>query len=256
MSVLSTHKLTVSAGGRILCESLDLTVEPRQLWAVLGQNGSGKSTLLLTLAGLIHAPHGGRVHLRERPLENWSRRDLAQYRAVLLQDTETFFPTSVLDSALSGRFAHHRRWWRDSREDIAAARAALAAVGLSDFAARRLDTLSGGERRRVALAAVLAQDPTLYLLDEPGNHLDIKHHVMALELIQGMVKERNRAALVVMHDVNMALRFCDHALLLFGDGRTLAGPTDQVVNEANLADLYQYPVRRVTAAGCSVFLPA
>jgi len=255
MSILSTHQLTVSAAGRTFCAALDLAVESQQVWAVLGRNGSGKSTLLLALAGLGSALQGS-VRLGDKPLAIWRRGELARYRAILLQDTETLFPVSVLEAVLSGRYPHHRGWWRDSQEDIAAAHAALAAVGLADFAPRRLDTLSGGERRRVALAAVIAQDPTLYLLDEPGNHLDIKHHVLALQLIQRIVKEQDRAAVVVMHDVNMALRFCDHALLLFGDGRTMAGPTKQVLNEETLADLYQHPVRRIAADGCPVFLPA
>lgn len=255
MSILSTRRLAVSAGGRDFCKALDFVVESRQVWAILGRNGSGKSTLLLTLAGLASAQQGS-VCLDDKPLDTWRRRELARYRAILLQDTETLFPASVLDAVMSGRYAHHRGWWRDRHEDTLAAHAALEAVELSDFATRQLNTLSGGERRRAALAAVIAQDPKLYLLDEPGNHLDIKHHVLALQLIQQMVKQQGRAALVVMHDVNMALRFCDHSLLLFGDGRTMAGPAAQVLNEETLADLYQHPVRRITADGCSVFLPA
>lgn len=254
MTVLSTHNLEVTAGGRVLCTGLNFVIEPTQMWAVLGRNGSGKSTLLLTLAGLNNASQGS-VRLGEKLLNRWNRRDLAQFRAVLLQDSETLFPTSVLEAVLSGRFAHQRGWWHDCREDIAAAEAALAAVRLSDFARRPLDTLSGGERRRVALAAVLAQDPMLYLLDEPGNHLDIKHHVLALELLQRVVQTRRCAALVVMHDVNMALRYCDYALLLFGDGRTIAGPSGEVINEVNLAELYNYPLRRIPDDRHPIFLP-
>lgn len=255
MKILSTHDLTIAVNGRILFSGVNLEIKPSETWAILGCNGSGKSTLLRTLAGLS-ATSRGEVRLLEKPLTDWNRRELARFRAVLLQDPESLFPTSVLDTVLSGRYAHRKAWWRDHRDDIAAAEAALAAVELADVAQRRLDTLSGGEQRRVALATVLAQDPTLYLLDEPGNHLDIKHHVLALKLIVHAVQAQRRAALIVMHDVNMALRFCDHALLLFGDGRTLAGPCEQVLNEETLANLYRYPVRRLTGDGNSVFLPA
>lgn len=255
MRILCARDLTVSVGGRPLVSGVNLDIEPAQAWAILGRNGSGKSTLLLTLAGVGAKPQG-EVRLREKPLADWNSRELARFRAVLLQDTDSLFPASVLDTVLGGRYAHRNAWWHDHHEDITAAEAALAAVELADFAHRRLDTLSGGERRRVAFAAVLAQDPTLYLLDEPGNHLDFKHHVLALKLIARAVQEQRRAALIVMHDVNMALRFCDHALLLFGDGRALAGPCGRVINEQTLADLYQHPVRRFTGDGQPIFLPA
>lgn len=174
MATLAAHQLSIAIGQRRLIRGLDATFEPGQIWAVLGANGSGKTSLLHTSAGL-RAPAAGTVTLDRRALDAWSARQRAHRIALLLQDYEPEFPATVLDVALSGR--HPYRKWLASHDahDIALARSALAAVGLAGFESRPIATLSGGERRRAEIAAVLAQATPVRLLDEPANHLDLPH---------------------------------------------------------------------------------
>ena len=110
--------------------------------------------------------------------------------------------------------------------------------------ARQVGTLSGGERRRLALATLLVQDPPLMLLDEPANHLDLRHQHDMLGLLQEQARA-GHAILMVLHDINHALRYCDHVVLLFADGSPRQGPSGELLEPALLSELYQYPVRRV-----------
>ena len=148
---------------------------------------------------------------------------------LLTQTTEDPFPSTVLDSVLVGRHPHIDFWRWESDADRAIACAALAAVALEELAERDIDTLSGGERRRVALATLLAQNPDVLLLDEPINHLDPHHQLDVLKLLRDRARD-GRSIVMSLHDAGLAARFSDHALLLFGDGGWLSGPTSEVLD--------------------------
>ena len=122
---------------------------------------------------------------------------------------------------------------------------ALAAMGLAGMEAREIHTLSGGERQRVALAALLAQEPRLYLLDEPLAHLDLNHQIATLELLSQRVRAEGSALAMVLHDPNLALRYCDQVVLLYGDSRHRVGSAADILDAATLSDLYGHPLRRV-----------
>jgi iron complex transport system ATP-binding protein len=119
-----------------------------------------------------------------------------------------------------------------------------------------LASLSGGERRRVDIATLLAQDPQCAMVDEPGNHLDLKHQIEVLSLLRGRFTENGRALLLVLHDPTMALRFCDNFLLLYGDGRWQAGPAAELATAARLSELYGYPLARLEGPQGAVFSPS
>lgn len=252
MPLLATHQLSIAIGARRLVTQLDAQFEPGQVWAVLGANGSGKTTLLHTLAGLRRC-QTGTITLAGRALDAWPARARAQHIALLLQDYEPEFPATVLEMALSGRHPY-RTFLSDASRDIALAQAALAAVGLAGFESRALATLSGGERRRVEIATVLAQDTPICLLDEPANHLDLPHQRAILE----RYAERARhGALVIMalHDVNLALRFATHALLLGTDGTHRLGPTTSTISLATLHEVYGCAFREVRDDTRRYFVP-
>ena len=252
--LLQTRQLKVTIAGKTICESLDLSIERGQCWGILGSNGAGKTTLLHTLAGLRPAASGS-VLLDGEPLVTLARRAIAQRIGVLFQDAHDAFPDTVLNTVLIGRHPHLKTWGFESAEDIALAQSALAATGLGGLEQRLISTLSGGERRRVALATVLAQDPALYLLDEPVNHLDLHQQIATLELLKTRVRADNKAVMMSMHDVNLAARYCDHVLLLFGDCTLVQGLTGEVLNQAGLERLYRHPIVSVAGPQGPAFLP-
>lgn len=254
LPILETRDLSLSIGGKLICRDLNLQIRAGERWGVLGVNGVGKTTLLLALAG-IKAPLSGSVRLNGQVLAQMPRRNAAQTCGVMFQDSDEAFPASVLETALIGRHPHLHAWEWESAADEAIARAALQAVGLADLAQRATNTLSGGERRRLALATLLTQDPALMLLDEPVNHLDLHHQISTLELLTQQVIRRGKTWLMVLHDVNLAARYCNKLLLLFGAGETVQGETQEVLTLQHLTRLYGHPVRGVETAEGILFYP-
>lgn len=234
--MLRCDGLTLAVPGRTLCSDLNFVLEAGQMWAVLGRNGSGKTTLIHALAGL-QAGVRGTVALDGHRLEETDSASRARAIGVLLQIEDAEFWGSALEYVLLGRFPHARSWFGWQREDEAAALAALGAVGLEPFAARTFTTLSGGERQRVRIAQVLAQDPRVFLLDEPLQHLDLRHQVETLALFRRLALEEGRAVAMVLHDTLWPGRFCTHALLVH-DGGALAGPAQDVLTRTRLEQLY------------------
>ena len=254
-ATLETHRLAVRIGTVVVCNDLHLALEPGQSWALLGRNGAGKTTLLHTLAGL-RKPTAGEVRLHQRALPAWTRRVTARHIGLLFQDYSDAFPSTVLETALIGRHPHLGMLQWESDDDIALARQALQSVELEDFEDRMVSTLSGGERRRLAIAALLTQDPELLLLDEPTNHLDLHHQLATLELFRVLTGECGKTLMMAVHDVNLAARFCSHVLLLLGNGETVQGSTADVLTVENLSRLYGHPMLRIEQDAHCVYVPA
>jgi iron complex transport system ATP-binding protein len=139
---------------------------------------------------------------------------------------------------------------------VALARAALAEVGLAGLETRSISSLSGGERRRLGLATLLTQDPMVMLLDEPTNHLDVAHQVGLLERLATRVQRNRKAWLMVTHDPNLAARFCNRALLLYGEGSIASGTTTDLLTEDHLGRLYKHPMLRIDGPSGPIFIPA
>ena len=251
-TVLEARALDVTIAGIRICRGLDLEVEPGQCWAILGCNGAGKTTLLNTLAGL-RAPAAGTIALGGRPLSSFHPRELARFRGLLPQDDSDPFPATALETVLVGRHPHLSRWRWESAEDLRVAREALAAADLAGAEARDVRTLSGGERRRVALATLLAQQPRLFLLDEPSSHLDLSHQAALLDRLVQLARSEERALVMALHDVNLAARCCDHVLLL-DRGTALAGPARELLTGERLSALYGVGLRTLRDDGRSYFV--
>lgn len=240
---IAARGLTIAADGRTLVDSLEVEVCAGEFVVVLGENGAGKTLTLHTLAGL-RAPHAGAVELDGRALDAWPRRDRARRLGLLTQTTEDPFPVSVLDAVLIGRHPHLDFWQWEGAADVTAARTALASCDLPGVEERGVDTLSGGERRRVALAAVLTQDPDVLLLDEPQNHLDPHHQLQTLRLLRARA-DAGRAVVASLHDATLAAQFADRVLLLYGDGRWTFGAAREVLNASALSELYRMRIREI-----------
>lgn len=255
--LLRARGLAVSIGGHRVCEALDWQVGGGETWAILGKNGAGKSTLLNALAGL-RAQDGGQLQIggHALPLAGHGEegRALARVRGYLAQHQTDPFASTVMETALVGRHPHLGRWDWESAEDRRIAAAALGEVDLAGFAERDVQTLSGGERQRLAVAQLLTQAPRLFLLDEPLTHLDLSHQVAVMDLFARRAAA-GAAVVAVLHDPGFAARYCRQALLLFGDGEWLAGPSDEVVTAEQLTRLYGHPLREVRADGQRWFFP-
>jgi iron complex transport system ATP-binding protein len=254
MSLLRATGLEVSIAGHPVCRQLDLHIGAGDRWCLLGRNGAGKTTLLLTLAGLRPAA-GGQLRLQGQPVDTLTHRQRARHIGLLPQDHQDAFPATVLETALSGRHPWLGPWQWEDAADRRMATDALAAVGLAGFEFRDTATLSGGERRRLGIATLLTQQTPLQLLDEPVNHLDIHQQVRMLELLIRQTTDAGRGVLMVMHDLNLAARYCDKFLLLFGDG-THAQGSHEILDATRLQRLYGHPLLRIDTGHGPVWLPA
>ena len=252
--LLTAQALTVAIGERTLCRELDLHVAAGERIAILGRNGAGKSTLLATLAGL-HPPQDGQVMLGDAAYATLSARAAAQRRGWLPQAQHDAFAATVLETALIGRHPHLGRWQWETAADIDFARTALRYVGLAGLESRSVQGLSGGERQRLAVATLLTQEPTLYLLDEPLAHLDLNHAVAILEIFS-QCAQLGAGVVMVLHEPGLAARYCDRALLLFDDGHWLFGDVATVLTADHLSALYGHPLRELQDGTRRWFVPA
>ena len=237
---LSARGLEAGFTHHSVVRGLTVDIAPGQCWAVLGNNGSGKTTLLHTLAG-IRAPRAGAVTLEERALRDLDAAERARRIGLLLQEESLEFWGSVLEYVGLGRYPHRRARLAPALEDERIAREQLDLLELTAFAGRPLASLSGGERQRARLALVLTQQPVYYLLDEPLQHLDLRHQARVFAHFAKLAAG-GAAVVIVLHDPVLAQRHCDHALLVFDRGAPLSGACETVLTAANLERLYGIPV--------------
>ncbi|MEX2570151.1 MAG: ABC transporter ATP-binding protein [Gemmatimonadota bacterium] len=221
-------------------EGFTADIRPGSCTAVLGPNGSGKSTLLRVLLRAA-APHTGRIRLGGRPLDDWSRRDLARAIGVVPQQEELSFPITVRELVAMGRYPHLGALRPAGAHDRLAVEQAMERSDVVPFAERFVETLSGGERQRARLARALAQEPSVLALDEPTLALDIRHEMEIFELVRTLVTA-GVTVLLVTHNINLAARYAD-ALLLMDRGRLVAsGPPGRVLRRGLIETVYDWPV--------------
>jgi ferric hydroxamate transport system ATP-binding protein len=226
---------------RVLLEPLTLTLPARRVVGLIGHNGSGKSTLVKLLARQQPASTGT-IRFEGRALKEWGDRPFARKVAYLPQQTPPASGMLVKELVALGRYPWHGALGRFSQIDRDKVAEAMALTDVEPFAERLVDTLSGGERQRAWLAMLVAQDAECLLLDEPISALDIAHQVEVLSLVQRLSRDRGVGVVVVLHDVNMAARFCDEILALRG-GRLIArGAPGAIMTPAELEAIYGVPM--------------
>ncbi len=243
--MLTANNLTLSIGRKRIVDRVSLDLCPGEVVAVVGPNGAGKSTLLKLLTG-DWKPSAGSVSVMGRPLESWSRQELARRRAVLLQSSHLSFAFSVSEVVLMGRIPHNHG--TESARDYDIAEQALAYVGMSRFADRLYQTLSGGEQQRVHLARVLAQiwEPPAageryLLLDEPTSSLDLLYQQQVLNVARQFARA-GTAVLVILHDLNLAAQYADRILMLKAGQARYVGVPQQVLTSHHIQEVYDTPV--------------
>lgn len=240
--VLEARGLRHAFGAAEVLRGVDLSVADGEVLGLVGPNGSGKTTALRILHRAL-VPDAGQVRLAGRDLGEYSGRERARQIAVMAQELSGEVPLSVADVVLLGRIPHRGAFGSTSGEDLQIAAEALAGAGASHLARREFGLLSGGEKQRVLIARALAQQPRLLLMDEPTNHLDIgsQHHVLQI------VRERGLATIVVLHDLNLAARYCDRVIVLDNGQVHAAGPPSRALSPELVSTLYGVSAERATA---------
>lgn len=254
MVVLSLRSVSLSMAGQCICRDLDLQLESGQSLGVLGRNGVGKTTLLHSIMG-FHQPDAGQILLRGVDVATLPRRQLAREAGLLFQETPAGLPATVLETVMLGRHPYAENLLWDSARDLALAEEALAMLDLTRFRNRQVGSLSGGEKQRLAVAALISQEPALMLLDEPSNHLDIDYQLRILALLTTRTRQQQRGLVMASHDINLVARYCDRVLLLLGDGRYLEGPTRQLLTTTVLEQAFHVSMQSFDIGPRRYFLP-
>lgn len=232
--VLEARGVGVEIGSTHVLNGVDLVVSAGQVTGIVGPNGSGKSTLVRALARLGR-PDSGTILLDEKDLYRQDGRAVARRLAFVEQDGHTDIDHSVLEVVRLGRLPHRPRFAGTTPADDVICHRALDAVDLVHLIDRRWNTLSGGERKRVQIARALAQEPDVLVLDEPLNHLDVRHQFDVLDLL----RSRPWTVIVVLHDLDLAARACDQVVILDRGRVAAAGAPSDVLTPTLLADVFQ-----------------
>lgn len=231
-------------GSNPVIDQVSVTARPGRVLGLIGPNGSGKTTLLRLLYGAIRSSQG-RVVVDDMDLSALAPREAARRLAVVVQDSGNESGLTVAEMVLLGRGPHLSTFQRTGAADHEVAARCLDRVGAAHLATRPFTALSGGERQRVLIARALAQQATHLLLDEPTNHLDIRFQHEILRLVRGL----DTCSIVVLHDLNLAARYCDDLVLLGGGGVVAAGPVTEVLEPSVLEPVYGIGIRRVDLDG-------
>ena len=248
--MIEIKNLAFSYGNQDVLTDISFSVEPGQCVGILGNNGAGKSTLI-TCINRIRKPRKGQVFLDGVDVQKLGRNALAKKIAYVAQKNEMTNAT-VFDCVLLGRTPHIR--WSISQRDLDICEETLKLLGIDHLKLRNVEALSGGEMQKVMLARALVQEPELLLLDEPTSNLDPRNQYEMMELVQKIAHEKGLAVLIVIHDLNLALRYCDRFLLLHNGGVHAFGDAS-VVSEENIRDVYNVNARVCRVDGIPVVVP-
>jgi iron complex transport system ATP-binding protein len=226
----------------VVAEDLDVRIPRGEITMIIGPNGCGKSTLLKALSRMLR-PHRGTVLLDGTDIHREPTKAVARRLGLLPQSPVAPDGITVADLVSRGRYPYQRLARQWSRDDEVIVNEAMAATGVSHFAHRGVDELSGGERQRVWLAMVLAQQTGTLLLDEPTTYLDLAHQIDVLELCASARSARAMTIVVVIHELNLAIRYADH-LIVMKNGRIQAvGAPSEVVTEELIETTFTLPCR-------------
>ncbi len=231
------HELSFSYGSESCLKHISLQLESGFFYGLIGPNGSGKSTLLDMLAGFTE-PSSGSILFNGTPINSYSRGELSLMLSTVPQSFSLNFDYTVNDVVLMGRHPHIKRFALPTRQDFVAVENALKNMAIYDLRHRSVKQLSGGEKQRVMIARSLAQDTSFILLDEVTANLDINHGISIMKTMSRLVKEKQCTVIAALHDLNMAMAFCDRVIVLNDGCLQRYGTVDEVISENMIKELY------------------
>lgn len=242
---LFTRHLSIKRNKKILYENLNLHLSPGKILGILGPNGSGKSTLLQTLAGLL--AFEGEIYVNNVLLSAFSPKNRAKQIGILFQHASTLFSDTVFEFCSQGRYPYSDYFTAHNHSDHNIIQNILSEMNLWDMRHLKVETLSGGEKKRLSIATLLVQDPKILLLDEPTNHLDLHYQIKIAKYFEGI--KSCKGIVIATHDLFFAERCCDEILMLYPNGKYVLGEKSEVLIADNLSLLYQHPMVKLHPHG-------
>jgi iron complex transport system ATP-binding protein len=249
--MLAADGIRFAYSSKPILDGVSFKVDRGELCSILGNNGAGKSTLLKCLLRILH-PQEGTVLIEEEDAYKMSPREMARHMGYVAQKENENARFTVFDAVLMGRRPHIN--WGASGRDMEVVREVVETMGLEDLSLRYLDQLSGGELQKVIIARALAQEPGIMLLDEPTSNLDLKNQLEVMETVKRAVAERGIAAMMAIHDLNLALRFSNKFMLL-KDGAVFACGGPEVISTETIESVYGVRVAIETLDDRKVVVP-
>lgn len=250
-SRLEVRSLHFAYDHQVVLTDLDFQVTAGELCALLGNNGVGKSTLLKCLLGILK-PQEGRVLLDGRDTASLDRLQVARRMAYVAQQVSSVERLTVFDVVLMGRRPHIT--WAVRDRDLQVVHEVIEQLGLEAFVLRPIDRLSGGELQKVLIARALAQGPSVLVLDEPTSNLDLRNQLEVMRTVRHAVEQRGIAALMAIHDINLALRFATHFILL-KEGGILANGGPEIITPESIRETYGVPASVERVDGHMMVIP-
>ncbi|MCX7720830.1 MAG: ABC transporter ATP-binding protein [Dictyoglomus thermophilum] len=218
-------------------KDITFSIKEGEMVGILGNNGAGKSTLIKCINRIL-SPQKGVIYLNKKDIRSIKRKEIAKLVGYVAQKYD-YSNLTVFDVILLGRRPHIE--WDATEKDLQIVEGIIRELKLEKIALRSVSEISGGELQKVIIGRALAQEPRVLLLDEPTNNLDLKNQIEVLQIIRDYVKNKNISALVVLHDINLALRFCDKFIFL-KDNTIYAQGTMDVINENIIEEVYEVKV--------------
>jgi iron complex transport system ATP-binding protein len=238
MVLLSVDGVECRYGSVKILEDVSITLNDGDFVGILGPNGSGKTTLLKSISRTLK-PHKGTILLDKTDIYSIKSVDFAKQLAVVPQESTIGFSFTAFDIALMGRNPHMSRFQMETEKDISIVRKAMNLTNTWHLAQRPINELSGGEKQRVIIARALAQEPKVLLLDEPLTHLDMINQLEIMDLVKDLCTREGLIVMAVIHDLNLAARYCNKALLL-NKGRVFSGGSlDTVLTSENIKSVFK-----------------
>jgi iron complex transport system ATP-binding protein len=231
---LQLKDIEIDIGTKKIINGIDLSVFNHSFAALLGPNGSGKSTLLKAIYRVLR-PSRGTIYLDDLSIDKIPPKIVAQNMSVVSQFQSNSFDFTVEEVVMMGRTPHLKLMEKESRKDLEIVEEALRKAGLLEYRNRKVIQLSGGEKQRVALARAITQNPSLMVLDEPSNHLDIKYQLEILNIIKNL----NINVLSALHDISMAAQFCDYIYFLKKGEIVCHGTPKEVITKEVIKEIYE-----------------